>query len=82
MYLDMCYDLGEFTVNNRLEQRIERAQMNESYGGLDDILHCLNFENCQLTYEWAVQLQNEVIRQSLSNYILLVYKLSKYVSNI
>ncbi len=53
----MCFDLAEFGLNNRLEERISN---NGTYGGLDDIFHCIKFSNCQRTYEWAVELQDDV----------------------
>ncbi len=69
----MCFDLAEFGINNRLEERIANFG---SYGGLDDIFHCIKFSNCNRTYEWAVELQNDV--STLLAVILPMYLIKRH----
>jgi len=60
---DLCYDIVEVTIEVRLQERID--SQGKDYGGIDSILHCIDWTNTQRTYEWADELIGDATNSSL-----------------
>jgi hypothetical protein len=55
---DFCYDVDEYTIDRRLQDRIN---MDGTYGGLNDLLQCADFWNANDTYQYTQELQVELL---------------------
>jgi len=55
---DMCYDIEEYGIQQRLDDRL--ATNGTNYGGLNDLLACPSWRDSFLTYEYTFVLENNI----------------------